>query len=158
MNDEIKKLKAAAEKVAHIRADIKAFDGDKRGMLSALEDATDEYHELVCRFPILTLIERAEAAEHTSSAGSAVVMSDAAPDTSQEWAKLDGATAFHLIERHAEDWNETGRMMESWLAARLSAAAAQPAPTTAQQPVVKPWHERMPAIVTDWTTEKNMAL
>src|SRR6478736_2626918 len=63
MNDEIKKLKAAAEKVAQIRADIKAFDGDKRGMLSALEDATDEYHELVCRFPVLALIERTEAAE-----------------------------------------------------------------------------------------------
>jgi len=53
------------------------------------------------------------------------------PDASQEWAKLDGATAFHLIERHAEDWVETGRMMESWLAARQAAAAHQQ-----QEPVV----------------------
>lgn len=53
-----------------------------------------------------------------------------APDTSQDWAKLDGATAFHLIERHAEDWAETGRMMESWLAARMAAAAPH-----AQEPV-----------------------
>jgi hypothetical protein len=42
----------------------------------------------------------------------------APPDTSQEWAKLDGATAFLLIDRHAEDWAHTGRMMDAWRAAR----------------------------------------
>lgn len=45
------------------------------------------------------------------------------PDTSQDWAKLDGATAFHLIERHADDWVETGRMMEAWGKARFAASA-----------------------------------
>lgn len=40
------------------------------------------------------------------------------PDTSQEWARLDGGSAFHMIERHAEDWADTGRMMETWLRAR----------------------------------------
>jgi hypothetical protein len=43
----------------------------------------------------------------------------APPDTSQEWAKLDGATAFLLIDRHAEDWAQTGRMMDAWRAARV---------------------------------------
>lgn len=43
---------------------------------------------------------------------------DAVPDTSQDWAKLDGASAFHLIERHADNWQEAGRMMEAWFAAR----------------------------------------
>lgn len=41
-----------------------------------------------------------------------------APDTSQDWARLDGATAFHLIERHADGWSEVGHMMESWRSAR----------------------------------------
>jgi len=46
------------------------------------------------------------------------------PDTSQDWAKLDGAVAWHLIERHADSWSEVGNMMESWLAARMAAASA----------------------------------
>lgn len=48
------------------------------------------------------------------------------PDTSQEWARLDGATAFHLIERHADNWVDAGRMMDAWCAARheLPLAAA----------------------------------
>ena len=37
-----------------------------------------------------------------------------APSTEQEWAKVDPAVAFHLIERHAEDWADAGRMMEAW--------------------------------------------
>jgi hypothetical protein len=32
----------------------------------------------------------------------------------QQWAKVDPAIAFHLIERHAEDWNHAGRLMEAW--------------------------------------------
>lgn len=44
-----------------------------------------------------------------------------APSTEQEWAKVDPAVAFHLIERHAEDWADAGRMMEAWRAA-VSAA------------------------------------
>lgn len=48
-------------------------------------------------------------------------------DDSQEWPKLDGVTAFHVIERHANDWAETGRMMEAWLSAR---SATQPSAET----------------------------
>lgn len=59
-------------------------------------------------------------------------------DTSQDWAKLDGAQAFHLIERHADGWAETGNMMESWLAARMAAAPApiQQEPQAAQLAVI----------------------
>lgn len=38
-------------------------------------------------------------------------------DASQQWAGMDGAIAWHLIDRHAEDWEETGMMMEAWLRA-----------------------------------------
>lgn len=44
-----------------------------------------------------------------------------APDTSQDWARLDGGTAFHLIERHADDWADARNMMESWGRAHFAA-------------------------------------
>lgn len=56
------------------------------------------------------------------------------PDNSQEWARLDGVTAYHLIERHADNWADIGKMMDEWLAARSS--AMQPHPE--RQPVSEP--------------------
>lgn len=49
------------------------------------------------------------------------------PDNSQEWAKVDGAIAFHLIERHADDWNDAGRMMDAWRDANPRRASSVPA-------------------------------
>lgn len=39
------------------------------------------------------------------------------PDQMQDWGGMDGAIAFHLIERHAQNWADTGKMMAEWLAA-----------------------------------------
>lgn len=36
---------------------------------------------------------------------------------SQGWAGMDGAIAWHLIERHAETWADIRMMMNEWLAA-----------------------------------------
>lgn len=33
----------------------------------------------------------------------------------QHWKGMDGACAFHLIERHADGWNDVGLMMQAWL-------------------------------------------
>ena len=41
----------------------------------------------------------------------------------QEWKGVDGAIAFHLIERHAEGWAQTGEMMNDWLVANQQPAA-----------------------------------
>jgi len=38
-------------------------------------------------------------------------------DNSQKWAGMDGAIAFHLIERHADGWNDIRKMMGEWLSA-----------------------------------------
>jgi hypothetical protein len=35
----------------------------------------------------------------------------------QRWKGMDGACAFHLIERHAENWNDASDLMEAWLEA-----------------------------------------
>lgn len=37
--------------------------------------------------------------------------------TFQNWAGMDGACAFHLVERHANGWDDVARMMDAWLAA-----------------------------------------
>ena len=44
--------------------------------------------------------------------------------TFQDWRGMDGAIAFHLIERHANGWGDVGRMMEAWLAANVAPSDA----------------------------------
>lgn len=34
---------------------------------------------------------------------------------SQDWKGMDGAIAYHLIDRHAEHWHDVGTMMNAWL-------------------------------------------
>lgn len=38
-------------------------------------------------------------------------------DSAQQWKGMDGAIAWHLIDRSADDWNEIGEMMNAWLRA-----------------------------------------
>lgn len=38
----------------------------------------------------------------------------------QDWAGMDGTTAYSLIERHAEDWWHAGRLMHAWCAANVA--------------------------------------
>ncbi len=38
-------------------------------------------------------------------------------DKAQQWAGMDGATAWHLTDRHADNRNEVGEMMNAWLRA-----------------------------------------
>ena len=45
--------------------------------------------------------------------------------TFQDWAGMDGATAFHLIERHAYGWVDVGRMMDAWLQANMKMRAGR---------------------------------
>lgn len=42
-------------------------------------------------------------------------------DKAQNWLDMDGAAAWHLIDRHAEDWNEVGELMNAWLRANVLA-------------------------------------
>lgn len=55
-------------------------------------------------------------------------------DDSQEWAKLDGSVAWHLIDRHAHGWGEVGDMMEAWGKARFGSSDT-PTQSTHQQNV-----------------------
>ena len=40
----------------------------------------------------------------------------------QDWKGMDGATAWLLINRHADGWGDTRAMMEAWLAANAEEA------------------------------------
>jgi len=46
------------------------------------------------------------------------------PDQMQDWKGMDGTTAWHLIERHADNWADVGKMMNEWLAANQAAGAS----------------------------------
>lgn len=43
-----------------------------------------------------------------------------ADEAAQNWRGMDGATAWHLIDRHADNWAEVGEMMDAWLRANTT--------------------------------------
>ena len=47
------------------------------------------------------------------------------PKNSQAWAGMGGAIAFHLIERHSDNWADAEMMMDEW---RLANTPATPQP------------------------------
>jgi hypothetical protein len=62
------------------------------------------------------------------------MMTQEEAEKAQRWAGMDGATAYHLIDRHAGDWSEIGLMMDAWLRANggsLATPAHTPAPPAA---------------------------
>lgn len=56
------------------------------------------------------------------------------PENMQDWKGMDGAIAWHLIGRHAENWVDTGKMMDEWLASNQPKAIepVKPLPTFEQ--------------------------
>ncbi len=45
------------------------------------------------------------------------VMTQQEADASQHWKGMSGEIAWHIVWRHADGWNETSMLMESWLRA-----------------------------------------
>ncbi|GEM_PF-1878155 len=92
--------------------DINFAEGDRATGEQVLDDVRRMLRDPAAR------IERAAAPAPKP------VNLEAAPEGEQEWSKVDPATAFHLIERHADNWADAGRMMLAW-------RDANPAPATA---------------------------
>lgn len=42
-------------------------------------------------------------------------------DKAQQWAGMNGSAAWHLIERHADVWEDIAMMMDAWLRANVLA-------------------------------------
>jgi hypothetical protein len=53
----------------------------------------------------------------------------------QEWKGMDGACAWHLIDRYAEDWHHTARLMNAWLEANREELIAELKALREQEPV-----------------------
>ncbi|MDX4957862.1 hypothetical protein [Delftia acidovorans] len=53
-------------------------------------------------------------------------------DASQEWGKVDPITAWHLIERHADNWADIGKMMTEYVQAQIARAELE-----ARKPLAK---------------------
>ena len=54
--------------------------------------------------------------------------------TDQNWKGMGGATAYCLIERHAEGWEEVGLMMNAWLRANTAELREQVAHLSLYKP------------------------
>ena len=80
---------------------------------------------------VLELIALTERLQSELTAAHEQLGYNAKPNDSQEWARISGAVAHQLIERHADDWREAGDMMEAFAASR---AAARPAVVLSDEP------------------------
>ena len=49
-------------------------------------------------------------------------MSDIPDYYDQNWGELEGVLAWHLIERHADNWKEIGEMMQLYINAKRAQA------------------------------------
>ena len=58
-------------------------------------------------------------------------------ENSQDWAGMDGATAWHLIHRHADGWADVAKMMGEWLAANTP--PTQPAVPLSYEQIESLW-------------------
>ena len=47
------------------------------------------------------------------------------PDNMQDWANLDGDIAWHLIERHADNWADIKKMMDEFVSAKIASAQSK---------------------------------
>ena len=52
-----------------------------------------------------------------------------------EWKGMKGVFAFHLIERHADDWSHVARLMNAWLEANREDLVAELKALREQEPV-----------------------
>jgi hypothetical protein len=69
-----------------------------------------------------SLREHMAEIKRLKAAQPAPVQEPTVEDNSQDWAGMDGATAWHLINRHADGWADVAKMMGEWLAANTPPA------------------------------------
>ena len=68
----------------------------------------------------------------------------------QEWKGMDGACAWHLIDRYAEDWHHVARLMNAWLEANREELIAELKALREQDPVSPDLLESARAVVARW--------
>ena len=71
-------------------------------------------------------------------------MTDHEADTRQNWKGMGGATAYCLIERHAEGWEEVELMMNAWLRANTAELREQVAHLSLYKPARRTEQQQEP--------------
>jgi len=94
--------------------------GPSDGMLAAANDGDREY--TLRNFGDVMTVQQGPWDHYAAMLAAApepphMSMTREEAQTFQSWAGMDGACAFHLIERHANGWGDVARMMDAWLAA-----------------------------------------
>ena len=64
-------------------------------------------------------------------------------DKAQKWEGMDGATAFLLINRHADNWDDIREQMEAWRRAAVAQAVRRCAEAIYAWARVDDRHEKM---------------
>jgi hypothetical protein len=90
---------------------------------SALDECIAQHVELSRWYPGTD--EHARVKENADAARAALLraqqpMPATRPENSQDWSGMCGAVAWHLIDRHADGWEDVDLMMGEWLAANQS--------------------------------------
>src|SRR4030042_5736762 len=81
------------------------------------EEPTEEMFEAALEQSILTLGDRYKARLAAAPQPEHDRMTKEEVQAMQCWKGMDGAIAFHIIERHADGWYQIGEMMDAWLEA-----------------------------------------
>jgi hypothetical protein len=97
-------------------ADIRTAAGDREGRLMQAE-LVEHIRGLKAR------ADQAEQLRTEMDAMKGACIPTREDAERQQWKGIDGAIAFHLIDRHADSWHEAARMMHAWRDANLPAEA-----------------------------------
>jgi hypothetical protein len=80
----------------------------------AMAPGVQEFIELASPKAVLAMAVRIEELE-------AALRVPEMDEDAQDWARTSGGVAWHLIDRHANNWAEVGDMMERWARAWVAA-------------------------------------
>jgi hypothetical protein len=121
---DLNAIKAAPEKLIEVARDL--WNAERLNPQARICEALAE--ELIEVVPFIERLQSELTAAHEQ------LGYNAKPNDSQEWARISGAVAHQLIERHADDWREAGDMMEAFAASR---AAARPEVVLSDQKIIE---------------------
>lgn len=145
-----KKLAQQALKAERERDALRLVCGEAYQMAGALDAPTKALDNLLAAstgaplphetfLPALSEESEIEKERDTLAAELKAVRGDQSPTVEdinlQEWKGMDGACAWHLIDRHADDWNHIARLMNAWLQANREDLVAELKALREQEPV-----------------------
>lgn len=103
--------------ITELKDKLRALDEARENIDAATDDAEEWDAKEDAEAAITDLIDAARRVAEQAGEPVADIGND------QNWRRMDGATAYHLIDRHADNWNEIGLMMDAWRLANTPPSA-----------------------------------